>query len=81
MTLIKKWDICAGAAILRALGGRLTTLSGSEVDYSGRSGPRNEGGVLATMHDHQAYVDVLGKEEVDVRRYNKEKKKKKKTAR
>ena len=33
VTKIKKWDICAGDAILRALGGRLTDLDGREVDY------------------------------------------------
>ena len=33
VTKIKKWDICAGDAILRALGGRLTDLDGKEVDY------------------------------------------------
>ena len=30
---IKKWDICAGDAILRALDGRLRTFFGAEVDY------------------------------------------------
>ena len=34
VTKIKKWDICAGDAILRALGGKLTDLDGKEVDYS-----------------------------------------------
>ena len=60
VTLIKKWDICAGDAILRALGGKLTTLLGDNVDYSGRPAhEKNEGGVLATMHDHDKYLDAL----------------------
>ncbi len=61
VTLIKKWDICPGDAILKAAGGTLTTLDGRSIDYSG--GPRheekNEGGVLATMHDHDAFVAAL----------------------
>jgi len=62
VTLIKKWDICAGTALLEAVGGKMTTLDGSDVDYSGRPPPaevKNTGGVLATMHDHQSYVDKL----------------------
>lgn len=47
VTFIKKWDICAGAAILRALGGRMTTLKGEDIDYSGE--PLNKGGLLATV--------------------------------
>ena len=34
MTLIKKWDICAPAAILAASSGQLTTLDGKPIDYS-----------------------------------------------
>ncbi len=81
MTLIKKWDICAGNAILHALGGQLTDLAGKEVieksatfpvffkvqfgpfqvDYSGHPAaePKNEGGVLATMHHHREYLEAL----------------------
>jgi len=59
VTLIKKWDICAGTALLNALGGQMTTLDGSLVDYSDGREAKNEGGVLATMHDHQHYVDKL----------------------
>jgi inositol monophosphatase 3 len=62
VTLIKKWDICAGNAILKALGGRLTTLGGEEVDYGRKEDPKhveNRGGVLATMHDHRAYLEAL----------------------
>ncbi len=82
VTLIKKWDICAGDAILKALGGRLTTLSGEEVDYSSGGGAiggpfrgreRNEGGVLATMHDHGSYVEALKGEAPNVKKYNKNK--------
>ena len=32
-TLIKKWDICAGNAILNSLNGKLTTLKGEKIDY------------------------------------------------
>ena len=61
VTLIKKWDICAGDAILRTLGsGKLTTLKGEDVDYSGRPAhEKNEGGVIAAMHDHAAFVNLL----------------------
>lgn len=59
-TLIKKWDICPGNALLNALGGRMTTLDGSEINYSGHPvEEKNKGGVLATMHDHDTYVDKL----------------------
>ncbi len=79
VTLIKKWDICAGAAILKALGGRLSTLTGAEVDYSGRGqgySERNEGGVLATMHDHNSYVEALKSEAANVMKNSQRKKKK-----
>ena len=54
-TLIKKWDICAGNAILNSLGGQLTTLKGEEINYAikGEGDEKNKGGVLATMHNHQ----------------------------
>ncbi|KAF4076330.1 hypothetical protein AMELA_G00213090 [Ameiurus melas] len=58
VTFIKKWDICAGNAILKALGGDLTTLKGEEIDYSGSE--KNPGGVLATVGmDHAAVVKKL----------------------
>ena len=64
-TLIKKWDICAGAAVLGAAGGgRLTTLDNGRIDYSGAAagggdGVKNTGGVLATMHNHEKYAERL----------------------
>lgn len=58
VTFIKKWDICAGNAILKALGGHMTTLKGEEIDYSGSE--KNPGGVLASINvDHKAVVNRL----------------------
>ncbi|MEE6463924.1 hypothetical protein FKM82_006104 [Ascaphus truei] len=58
VTYIKKWDICAGNAILNALGGHMTTLKGEEIVYTGSDG--NEGGLLASIGlDHSALVEKL----------------------
>ncbi|CAM9428698.1 Golgi-resident adenosine 3',5'-bisphosphate 3'-phosphatase [Lampetra fluviatilis] len=57
-TLIKKWDICAGNAILTALGGHMTTLRGEEIVYEGS--PKNEGGLLASATlDHTLLLKKL----------------------
>ncbi|XP_075069648.1 Golgi-resident adenosine 3',5'-bisphosphate 3'-phosphatase [Mixophyes fleayi] len=58
ITYIKKWDICAGNAILNALGGHMTNLKGEEIIYTGSDG--NEGGLLASIGvDHNALVEKL----------------------
>ncbi|KAM4623468.1 inositol monophosphatase 3 isoform 1-T1 [Polymixia lowei] len=58
VTYIKKWDICAGAALLAALGGQMTTLQGEDIDYSGSEG--NKGGLMATVGvDHKALLERL----------------------
>ncbi|KAG7999522.1 Inositol monophosphatase 3, partial [Nibea albiflora] len=58
ITFIKKWDICAGAALLNALGGYMTTLKGEAIDYSGT--PLNKGGLVASIGvDHKALVEKL----------------------
>ncbi|XP_049637879.1 Golgi-resident adenosine 3',5'-bisphosphate 3'-phosphatase [Suncus etruscus] len=58
VTYIKKWDICAGNAILKALGGHMTTLNGEEINYTGSDGV--EGGLLASIRmNHQALVRKL----------------------
>ncbi|XP_018551419.1 inositol monophosphatase 3 [Lates calcarifer] len=58
ITFIKKWDICAGAALLNALGGHMTTLKGENIDYSGE--PLNKGGLVASVGvDHKAIVEKL----------------------
>ncbi|XP_070774611.1 inositol monophosphatase 3 [Enoplosus armatus] len=58
ITFIKKWDICAGAALLNALGGHMTTLKGEDIDYSGE--PVNKGGLIASVGvDHKALLERL----------------------
>ncbi|XP_035526438.1 inositol monophosphatase 3 isoform X2 [Morone saxatilis] len=58
ITIIKKWDICAGAALLNALGGQMTTLKGEDIDYSGT--PVNKGGLVASVGvDHKALLEKL----------------------
>jgi inositol monophosphatase 3 len=60
MTEIKKWDICAGNAIINALGGKMTTLSNKVLDYSSEE-TINTKGILATMEKHEFYLEKLKK--------------------
>lgn len=58
ITFIKKWDICAGAALLNAQGGHMTTLKGEDIDYSGTA--LNKGGLVASVGvDHKAILEKL----------------------
>lgn len=59
VTLIKKWDICAGDALLHALGGKMTTLDGSPIDYGDPNKVMNEKGLIATTRDHERFVQKL----------------------
>lgn len=59
VTLIKKWDICAGDALLHALGGKMTTLDGNSIDYGDPNIVKNEKGLIATTHDHEKFVQKL----------------------
>ncbi|KAL4635226.1 inositol monophosphatase 3-like [Arapaima gigas] len=58
ITYIKKWDVCAGNAILKAVGGHMTTLKGEEIDYMGSEGI--EDGLLATVNlNHKEMLQKL----------------------
>jgi inositol monophosphatase 3 len=60
VTLIKKWDLCAGNAILNALGGNMTDLKGQTIDYAGKDlHVKNEGGVLASLTRHKEFLQKL----------------------
>lgn len=58
-TLIKKWDICAGDALLRSFGGKMTTLEGKEISYGDRLLVKNSGGLLATLSNHEQFLSKL----------------------
>ncbi|XP_062919996.1 inositol monophosphatase 3 [Mobula hypostoma] len=58
ITNIKKWDICAGNALLEALGGQMTTLQGKAIDYT--SSELNDGGIFATIGlSHKTLLEKL----------------------
>jgi len=58
-TLIKKWDICPGDAILRAYGGKMTRLNGDEIKYGYQTDPKNEGGMIAALNDYEKFQAAL----------------------
>ncbi|KAF5272737.1 hypothetical protein FQA39_LY07764 [Lamprigera yunnana] len=59
ITAIKKWDICAGNAILHALGGKMTNVKDKFINYTSTSGAVNENGLIATLKNHQYYINLL----------------------
>ncbi|XP_011329328.1 putative inositol monophosphatase 3 isoform X2 [Ooceraea biroi] len=57
-TAIKKWDICAGTAILSALGGTMTQLYDQQpIDFGAKDLKVLKNGLLATMSDHMWYSE------------------------
>jgi len=60
----KKWDTCAPEAILHAMGGKLTDMSGKQYEYHATVEHMNGEGVLATAisSDHAWYVDTIPQE-------------------
>lgn len=58
-TEIKKWDICAGNAILNALNGHMTTLKNEKITYGSPEEKVNHNGLLATLGEHEQIVDKL----------------------
>lgn len=59
LTNIKKWDICAGHAILNALGGAMTTLHNEQINYESDSSVLNERGVLASLKHHTYLMNKI----------------------
>jgi len=58
-SLIKKWDLCAGAAILNTLGGRMTDADGKDIDFANEWEFKHEGGVVAAKYDQPGYVAAI----------------------
>lgn len=59
VTAIKKWDICAGDALIQAVGGQLTTLEDQTIDYGDSAHPVNPDGLLLTFTEHKKYLEKL----------------------
>lgn len=54
-TKIKKWDLCAGNAIVHAVGGRMRTIDGDQlINYSADSNRVVEEGLRVELHEHVA---------------------------
>jgi len=58
-SMIKKWDICAGAAILNSLGGRLTDAEGKDIDFKNKWDYKHETGLIAAKYDQPEYVAAI----------------------
>ena len=65
LTLIKKWDLCAGNALLNAVKGSMTTRNGDTIDYSLGGDPKNEHGVVAVLHKHEFFLSKLRNENLE----------------
>lgn len=55
-THIKKWDVCAGNAIINSIGGRMTTLKNETLTYSFDSDVVNKDGLLVAVLNHNYYI-------------------------
>jgi len=58
-THMKKWDICAGAALLNTAEGRITDLNGKDIDFKNPFDYRLEDGVVASKYDHLQLIKSL----------------------
>lgn len=64
-TRIQKWDVCAGDALLRAVGGRMTDWAGRDFDYGNPDESAVLGGVAAAVHNHKSLIQGLSQFDFD----------------
>lgn len=62
----KRWDTCAGEALLNAIGGKMTGIDGREYSYAANVEPMAFRGVIATPNKswHDEYVKRMPPETV-----------------
>ncbi|XP_068618595.1 putative inositol monophosphatase 3 [Battus philenor] len=60
-TAIKKWDLCAGDAIIRTVDGKMTTSNGEPITYYPDANEKVTDGVLVTRYDHSYYLSRISK--------------------
>ncbi|XP_075978556.1 putative inositol monophosphatase 3 [Anticarsia gemmatalis] len=60
-TTIKKWDLCAGDAIIKTVRGKMTTTKGEYIDYSSDTSVKVTDGILVTRFDHDYYLSKIPK--------------------
>lgn len=60
-TAIKKWDLCAGDAIIKSVDGKLTTTKGDFIDYSSSENVKVTDGILVSRYDHDFYLKKMPK--------------------
>lgn len=58
---IRKWNLCAGQALLRTANGRLTDLKGDEIDFKSEFESEVDDGILASKYEHHDLVKALKK--------------------
>jgi 3'(2'), 5'-bisphosphate nucleotidase len=59
-TLGKRWDTCAGEALVRAAGGEATDLAGNALDYAAVDLANRGGFVASNGHLHNLTIERLG---------------------
>lgn len=52
----KRWDTCAGEAIIKSLGGQMTDVFNRNYDYSLSSSVENNRGIVVTLVNHDFYI-------------------------
>ncbi|XP_013188562.2 putative inositol monophosphatase 3 [Amyelois transitella] len=60
-TAIKKWDLCAGDALIRAADGKMTTAKGELIKYFQEGDVKVTDGLLVSLFDHDYYLSKMPK--------------------
>lgn len=62
---IYKWDLCAPNAIMNSLNGRLTDLSGKNIDFSHKTDTKQVNGLIAAANDFDLYFNAFAGKSID----------------